>query len=49
MWYRIMVKDEVGKNIGGSFTKDYEYHFKTVGYKHGEISKNGDSQTVGGE
>lgn len=39
MWCRKMIRDEVGKNIGGSFTKDYECHFKTVGYKHGEISK----------
>lgn len=49
MWYRKMVRYEVGRNIRGSFTKDYENHFKTVGYKHGEISKNGDSQAVGGE
>lgn len=49
MWCRKMVRCEVVRNIRGSFTKDYEYHFKTVGCKHGEMSKNGDSQAVGGE
>ena len=48
-WWRKTVRGDIGRNSRGSFAKDYEYHFKTVGGKRGEISKNGDSQAVGGE
>ena len=35
-----MVRDEIGKEIRGSFIKNCECPFKIVGLNHGEIKKN---------
>lgn len=35
-----MVRDEIGKEIRGSFIKNNECHVKIVGLNHEEIKKN---------